>query len=161
FVALQYQLSDAFSVFAQGLVGRVESTGFSEHATSAMSFPWFHTIYRENPFIPHAVAAIMDENGLESFRLSKVGSYPGDLEVGAHEYSKTVFTTTSWSAGFDAVLPNGWDLRGSWQSGKSSKRGGEYPSQRVDREALARDAVRDPATGAIVCNVQLYNPTEA
>jgi hypothetical protein len=32
---------------------------------------------------------------------------------------------------------------------------------RVDLEALARDAVIDPATGDIVCNVQLYNPTEA
>jgi len=103
----------------------------------------------------------MDAEGLKSFTLSKVGSYPGDIEQSAGEYNRTTFTTTSFSAGFSADLANDWTLSGSYQKGETAKKGGKYPGLRVDREALARDAVRDPATGAIVCNVQLYNPTEA
>ena len=63
------------------------------------------------------------------------------------------------SLGVDVALPNDWDLRASWSSGESHKRTGVYDNLRADRLALAMDAVRDPRTGAIVCNVQLYNPT--
>ena len=161
FLGLQYGLTDSVNLIAQAMVGRTESKDHAEHESFNRAFPWFMTIYRENPFIPDSVARIMDENGVDSFRLSKDGSFLGDLEPSTLEYTKTVFTTESLRVGFEAVLANGWDLTGSWQTGESRKRGGEYPSTRVDREALARDAVRDPATGAIVCNVQLYNPTEA
>src|SRR5690606_1543040 len=49
--------------------------------------------------------------------------------------------------------------RASWQSGESDKDTGVFDEVRVDRVFLAMDAVRHPETGAIVCNVQLYNPT--
>lgn len=70
-----------------------------------------------------------------------------------------MFTTESYAAGFDYEFENGWALRGSYQTGESRKRGGEYPSLRVDREALSRDAVLN-ASGQLVCNVQRVNPTE-
>ena len=171
FAALQYQASENFSIYGQAMIGRTESTNLSRHASFAMQSPWFHTIYRTNPYlpgyisdteaVPGSVAAIMDAEGRSSFALNKVGSYEGQLAPSSGEYSRTVFTTESYTIGFNATLENGWDLSGSYQSGESRKRGGEYPSARVDREALSRDAVIDPATGAVVCNVQLYNPTEA
>jgi hypothetical protein len=102
----------------------------------------------------------MDAEGLTSFQMNKNGSYLGQLEIGAGEYSHTVFTLESYTAGFNFTLANGWDLSGSYQTGESRKRGGEYPASRVDREALSRDAAIDPATGAVVCYVQLFNPTE-
>lgn len=161
FFAAQFQASESLSFYAQGLIGRVESTNISEQANAPMSAPWSHTIYRSNPFIPPEVAAILDAENRTQFTMNKVGSYIGDLEASAGEYTRTTFTTESYSAGFSFDMPNDWILSGSYQAGESRKKGGEYPSLRVDREALARDAVRDPATGAIVCNVQLFNPTEA
>lgn len=161
FAALQFRVSDNLSVYGQALIGRTESFNTSQQSTFAMTAPWFETIYRENPYIPASVAAIMDAEGRTSFRLDKVGSYRGDLEAGAGEFTRQVFKTESYTVGFDFTLANGWDLRGSYQNGQSDKGGGEYHSLRVDREGLARDAVIDPATGNIVCNVQLYNPTPA
>jgi len=161
FAALQFQATDNLSVYVQGLVGRTESYATSMHSTFAMSPPWSETIYRENPYIPASVAAIMDAEGLSSFSLNKVGSYLGQLAPGAGEFDRSVFTTESYTAGFNATLANGWDLTGSYQTGESRKKGGQFYSLRVDREALSRDAVIDPATGAIVCNVQLVNPSEA
>jgi outer membrane receptor protein involved in Fe transport len=161
FSAVQFEVSENFSVFGQALIGRTESFNTSQQSTFAMTFPWFETIYRENPYIPASVAAIMDAEGRTSFRLDKVGSYRGDLEAGAGEYDNQVFKTESYSVGFDYTLTNGWDLTGSYQSGESRKLGGQYHSLRVDLEALARDAVVDPSTGDIVCNVQLFNPTPA
>lgn len=161
FFAAQFQATDNLSLYAQGLIGRVESTSIGEVGTMAQSPPWSHTIYRGNPFIPASVAAIMAAENRASFTLNKVGSYPGDLEAGAGEYTRTVFTTESYSAGFNFELPNDWALSGSYQAGESRKGGGEYPSLRIDREALARDAVIHPVTGAIVCNVQVVNPTVA
>jgi outer membrane receptor protein involved in Fe transport len=159
FAALQFEVSDNLSIYGQALIGRTETFNTSQQSTFAMTFPWFETIYRENPYIPDSVATIMDQEGRTSFRLDKVGSYRGDLEAGAGEFDRQVFKTESFTIGFDSTLGNGWDLSGSYQSGESRKGGGQYNSLRVDLEALARDAVIDPATGDIVCNVQLYNPT--
>jgi len=161
FFAAQFQATDALSFYAQGLIGRTESTNLSEQTGAPMSPPWSHTIYRSNPFLPANVAAVMDAENRTQFTLNKVGNYLGNLEPGALEYSRTVFTTESYSAGFSLDLANDWVVSGSYQAGESRKKGGEYPSLRVDREALARDAVRHPVTGAIVCNVQVFNPTVA
>lgn len=161
FFAAQFEASDSLRLYAQGLIGRVESTNLTEQTNAPMSAPWSHTIYRSNPFLPANVAAIMDAENRTQITMNKVGSYVGDLEAGALEYTRTTFTTESYTAGFNYDLPNDWVLSGSYQAGESRKKGGEYPSLRVDREALARDAVRDPVTGAILCNVQLYNPTPA
>lgn len=171
FAALQYQATENVSIYGQAMIGRTESTNLAEHASFAMQTPWNHTIYRSNPYlpgyisdtesVPGTVAGIMDAEGRTSFSLNKVGSYQGQRAPSSQEYDRTVFTTESYTIGFNATLGNGWDLSGSYQTGESRKRGGQYPSSRVDREGLARDAVIDPATGAIVCNVQLFNPTEA
>ena len=169
FAALQFQVNDNLSIYGQALIGRTESFNTSMHSTFAMMVPWFETIYRTNPYlpgyisdtesVPGTVAGIMDAEGRTSFSLNKVGNYLGDLEAGTGEFTRQVFTTESYAIGFNSTLPNGWDLSGSYQNGESRKAGGEFNSLRVDLEALARDAVIDPATGAIVCNVQLYNPT--
>lgn len=159
FFGAQFQATENLRLYAQGLIGRVESTNLSEQTGAPMSPPWSHTIYRSNPFLPASVTAIMDAENRTQITVNKVGNYVGDLEAGALEYTRTTFTTESYTAGFSFDLPNDWLLSGSYQAGESRKKGGEYPSLRVDREALARDAVRDPVTGAIVCNVQLYNPT--
>jgi len=161
FAAAQYDFNDSLTGFAQVMVGRSESNSVSTRGGASLQDGWFATIYRENAFLPANVGAAMDTAGITSFQLHKLGAFEGANEPGVGSDNRGVFGTYSWSAGFDAVLPNGWDMRGSWQSGESHKRTGIFDENRVDRMFLAMDAVRDPKTGAIVCNVQLYNPTNA
>jgi outer membrane receptor protein involved in Fe transport len=159
FAAIKYDFSDSFSAFAQVLAGRSESNYINTSRPASLMDGWYATVFRDNAFLPDNVAQAMDDAGIDSFQLHKYGAYPNSMEPGLGSEHKGVFGTYSWSVGFDAVLPNGWDLHGSWQTGKSHKRTGIYNEVRVDRIFLAMDAVRDPDTGAIVCNVQLYDPT--
>jgi outer membrane receptor protein involved in Fe transport len=161
FVGLQYEFSDSLSVFGQMLAGRSESNNADHRSGYSLQAPWTATVFRDNAYLPASVAAIMDANDMDSFQLNKLGSFLDTPEIGYDERDHNVFTTQSWSVGFDAQLPNGWDLSGNWQSGESERRTQVYDKIRVDRMLLAMDAVRDPATGAIVCNVTLHNPSEA
>ncbi len=161
FTAVKYDFTENFSGFAQILLGRSESNSISTRGGASLQDGWFATIYRENAFLPASVAAEMDKAGISSFQLHKLGAFEGVNEPGVNSDNRGVFGLYSWSVGFEAILPNDWSLRGSWQTGESHKRTGVFDEIRVDRMFLAMDAVRDPATGAIVCNVQLYNPTLA
>ncbi|MES2605119.1 MAG: TonB-dependent receptor [Pseudomonadota bacterium] len=165
FLGMKYELSDNFTVFGQALLGRVESLNVAEHTGYSMGNQgpsYYLTVYRENPYLPAALATAMDAATpkVTSFRIAKAGNYLGEYAPGSNEFTHTTFTTQSWQLGFESELPNGWGVKASWQSGETGKRADEFPSARVDREALARDAVRN-AAGAIVCNVQLANPTAA
>jgi outer membrane receptor protein involved in Fe transport len=166
FGAVKYDFTDRLAGFAQVMIGRSESSNdetMSGHAGTNLRLRdnLYVTVFRDNPFLPADVAAAMDRAKITSFQLHKNGAFPEDLVIGEGSLNKGVYTTYSWSTGIEAVLPNDWDLRASWQSGRSDKRAGVYDEIRVDRMFLAMDAVRDPKTGAIVCNVQLYNPTPA
>jgi outer membrane receptor protein involved in Fe transport len=158
FTGAKYDFSDSLSGFAQIMVGRAETNSPGRRSQYFLRDTWHATIFRDNAFLPASVAAAMDAAGIDSFQLHKAGAFKGDNNVDEGD-GKEVFTTYSWSVGFDAVLPNDWDLRASWQSGKSDNRAGLYGQIRIDRMFLGMDAVRDPNTGAIVCRVQLYNPT--
>jgi outer membrane receptor protein involved in Fe transport len=158
FTAIKYDFSDNFSAYGQILVGRSESNQIADRGNASLQDGWFATIFRDNAFLPQSVQAAMDAAKISSFQLHKLGSFVGSAEPGVGSESETAFTTTAWSVGFDYLFANDWNWHGSWQSGKSHKRAG-VDEIRVDRMFLAMDAVRDPKTGAIVCNVQLYNPT--
>ncbi len=160
FTAAKYDFSDSVSGFAQVMVGRAETNSPGRRSQYFLRDNFHATIYRDNAFLPPSVAAAMDTAGITSFQLHKAGAFKGDNNVDEGD-GKEAFTTYSWSTGIDAVLPNGWDLRASWQSGQSDNRAGLYGQIRIDRMFLGMDAVRDPKTGAIVCRVQLYNPTPA
>jgi len=160
FAGVKYDFSDSVSAFAQVMLGRSESNFVSLRGGSSLQDGWFATIFRDNAYLPQSVATAMDSAGISSVQLHKLGSFRDVLEPGIGSDNRGVFGTYSWSTGVDIVLPNGWDLRASWQSGESHKRTGIYDEIRVDRMFLSIDAVRD-TNGAIVCNVQRFNPTPA
>lgn len=160
FLGVQYQFSDSFTGFAQVIGGRSESNEepFGRSGYSLQDL-WYATVYRDNAFLPDSVAAIMDAEGLNSIRVHKLGSFLGTPEIGALEDDHNVMTMYSAQVGFDTILPNGWDLRASWQTGESRRLTQVYNKIRVDRMFLGMDAVRHPDTGAIVCRVQVFDPT--
>lgn len=168
FTALKYDFSDSFSVFAQMMAGRSESNQTAQRGSFEIADGHQLYIYRENAFLPKVVTDAMDAAnggaGIPSFQLWRNGGfveYRDTSAVGSVAGNRSVHGNVAWSVGFDAVLPNGWDMRASWQTGETHKRGTMVGNNRWDRVVLATDAVRHPVTGAIVCNVQLYNPTEA
>src|SRR5690606_27018372 len=120
---------------------------------------WAPTVFRENAYLPANVAAAMDAEGIDSFQLHSSGQFLESMRNTLDGQER--FTTASANVGVEVALPNGWDLRASWQTGESTNKSAAYGISRVDRFHLAADAVRDPVTGAIVCRVQLFNPTPA
>lgn len=160
FGGLQYELSDTVTFFGQALVARQETNGYDMRQNQArMDSIWAPTVFRENPFLPPEVAAAMAAQGINSFQLHSSGQFLGAMRNTLD--GKERFTTASGTVGVDVALPNDWDLRASWQSGTSTNKSMATGISRVDRFHMAADAVRDPATGAIVCRVQLFNPTPA
>jgi hypothetical protein len=64
--------------------------------------------------------------------------------------------------GFEAVLDgggpfDGWRVDGYYQNGDNNTHARQLDGIRLDRIHMAHDAVVDPATGAIVCNVTLVS----
>jgi len=165
FAGAEYEISDKMSVFGQAIVGRSESRNAQDRGGYEVSDGWHATIFRNNAFLPPSVAAAMDAAnngaGIPSFQLWRNGGFIEhlDKEIRGRDDESGIFGTWSWTVGMDYEFENGWNLRASYQDGESHKRTGVYGNLRADRLALAMDAVRHPTTGAIVCNVQLFNPT--
>lgn len=163
FIGLEYQVAERFSVFAQGMWGRTVNNDIQERGAAWLfSNTMAPTVYRENAYLPDSVRQIMVANNLTSFRLHKNGALLGSPDLGQGFGFEKRFTTTSVSAGFDWDLPfRDWTVRGVYQTGETERFNTFEGKWRMDRAFLAMDAVRDPATGAIVCRVQLSNPTPA
>jgi len=167
FGAIQYEVNDSLSLFGQFMVGRSEANQVVQRSGFEIADGHQMYIYRENAFLPKVVTDAMDAAnggaGIPSFQLWRNGGFVEYKDTAAVNYPahRNVHTSDAWSVGFNAVLPNGWDMKASWQTSESRKRITVVGNYRWDRVVLATDAVRHPQTGAIVCNVQLYNPTEA
>jgi iron complex outermembrane recepter protein len=163
FLAADYELNDSVTLRAQAVIGRSESNDVQErgHSGFGWSGGWGLTIYRENPFLPKTVTDIMDAEGLTQIGVDKRGVFAGDSEIGSLENVENTLSQESYTFGFMATLPNGWDLSAMYTIGSAGKLSESHNDVRVDRAFLGLDAVIDPATGGIVCNVQLFNPSVA
>ncbi|MDT8397519.1 MAG: TonB-dependent receptor [Pseudomonadales bacterium] len=164
FIGLQYDVSENFKVFGQALLGRTESNSFGRRGLPHLQTnTWFGTVFAENAFLPDNVRQAMIDEGLSSIRIDKLGQLRGPDNNNWFDDRDNKDVARSWSAsgGFDAVLPNGWDLRASFQHGDSKVTSAARKILRIDKFFLAMDAVVDPASGEIVCNIALQNPTPA
>jgi iron complex outermembrane receptor protein len=181
FLSLKYAVSDSIDVFFDLLGGHIESNGTQLVSGASMSGPWSATVFRENAYIPAAVRATMVTENRQSVLISKGGSYPGELDIYTTSESRNEFDTSLFRAGFEWTMSESWDMRVAVQTGETKKMTGVFDGLRVDRMALAADAVevysdrRDTnadglpdlvadaarGTGQIICNVQRYNPTPA
>lgn len=162
FTGAQYQFTDTFSVFGQFMLGRSDARSTANRGGFLLYSTWAPTIYRENPYLPESVRQIMTTNNIASFTLQKNGSFADKNEFGYDRENSKVLTFKSAAAGFDWDVPfRDWHLRGLYQKGESDRLNTFGQLWRVDRAFLAMDAVRDPATGNIICRVQQVNPTPA
>ncbi|MDY6982686.1 MAG: TonB-dependent receptor [Pseudomonadota bacterium] len=163
FAAVKYDISDSTNVFAQVMAGRTESNTYDRRGNPEMGQQYFGTVYRENPFLPPELAAEMDRLGLTSLRIDKIGQLRGPGYDNFYDGRNDSNISQMWSssAGFETEFENDWLLRGTYQYGESKLTSEAENMARIDHWYLSMDAVRDPATGAIVCNVQRVNPSMA
>lgn len=181
FFSLKYAVSDSMDVFFDALVGHVESNSQQFITGATLSGPWSPTVFRENAYLPASVRATMVTENRASFLLARGASYPGELDIYNTSESRNEFDSESFRVGFDWTMSDKWDMRVAVQTGETEKLTGVFDALRVDRLALAIDAVevyndrRDTnadglpdlvadaarGTGTIICNVQRYNPTLA
>ena len=181
FLSLKYDVSDSIDVFFDFLGGHIESNSVQSISGASMSGPWSPTVFRENAYLPAAVRTIMVAENRPSFTIGKGGSYRDELDVYNTSESRNEFDTSLFRAGFEWNMTDKWDMRVAVQTGQTEKLTAIFDGLRVDRMALAVDAVEvysdrrdtngdslpdlvadaDRGTGQIICNVQRYNPTPA
>ncbi|HET7131488.1 MAG TPA: TonB-dependent receptor, partial [Gammaproteobacteria bacterium] len=164
FLGLKYDINDRMNVHVQTLAGRSESDFFDQASNMAIVGPLYAwTIQRENPFIPARLAAEMDRVGMTSFQMTSTGIIdgPGLINIYDDRSDVSIGELKSSSVGFDWDITERWSLSADYQHGKSTVTTGIENVQRIDKFFLAMDAVRDPVTNNIVCNIALRNPSPA
>ena len=85
FFGVKYDISDTLNVFADVLVGHVESNGVQSVSAATMSGPWAFSVFRENAYLPASVRQTMVTENRPSFLIHKAGSFPGELDIYNHE----------------------------------------------------------------------------
>jgi len=158
FAYADYDVSDAVTLFAQYTRGRNRQKQNGAPPAALLNFVpvlTSATIYSGNAFLPAEVQQIMDDNGIESFNLGRIG----DVSDFGGQYYDDATTQNVGTIGFDIELPQdgflgGWTVSGFYQYGHSKRVWDQY-GFRVDRIHAALDAV-DDGNGNIVCNVSLY-----
>ncbi len=164
FVGLQFDVSERTQFFGHLLGGETQSNMLDLRGNPHLMGVWHATAFIENPFLPEPVRDAMAAQGFDSIRIDKLGQIrgPGLRNFNDRQDNINAYETWSLALGFDHALfeADNWQLRGQIQRGESDKRSAVLGEARVDRMFLAMDAVRDPGTGQIICNVQRYDPTD-
>lgn len=102
-------------------------------------------IKRDNPFLPKAVADIMDANGIASFPIGRANDDFGPTN--AENFS----TTTRFSAGLSGDLGGGWAWDAYYQFGRNVADSTIENLRIAQNYSYAIDAVLDPATNRAIC----------
>lgn len=147
----EFDVTDNLTLFAEGMVSTVRNR---YRQVPDFFIPGFNapTILITNPYIPDDLRATMIANGQAGFQL---GRYSFDTPPAT---ANTTNDTYNVQAGFKWKGPGGWLVDG--YAGHSQN----IQLTRVENDLIysrffaAADAVRDPSSGQIVCNVTLTNP---
>lgn len=149
FGRFDYEFSDSVSAYVQA--------SYSESQTDFLFAPFWTlglpgTILSGNAFLPANVQAALDAAGGASFNILRISDrdagYPG-TEVRSRVRNETV------TLGFDGRLFGAVDWNVAYTHSRSSQRvvNGNNPNSM--KFAAALDAVTDPSTGNVVCQVSL------
>ncbi|HEX7081541.1 MAG TPA: TonB-dependent receptor [Gammaproteobacteria bacterium] len=151
FARLTYDPSEELRLYFEGMWGSTETD-------SAGTLPlghsiWALTIFPGNAFLPDEINQAMIDENIPSFRLQR---YHTEADIAQDRFIMSN-DTLSFTVGFETELSGGWELQGYVQSGRNDNELIFSDFLRRDRLPMAVDAVRDPATGEIVCNVTLLS----
>ena len=157
FVYADYDLTNDLNVFAQFLRGEESTFRYNTPSGSLQGTPTAITIFSGNAFLPASVQAIMTANNIASFTLRRTGNltdFGAQMTLADHSTMNSFTTGFDW--GLNGGMLDGWKVDGYYQYGQNARNGYQV-GLRVDRIFAAVDAVKDPATGNIVCRTTLFN----
>jgi outer membrane receptor protein involved in Fe transport len=164
FIGLKYDLTDRLELTAQIAHGSSDSNMSGTHGNISIASPLYYwTIFRENPYLPAQLATEMDRLNMSSVQLSSSGLIdgPGLINILDNRIQYSTQAQTMYTLGFNFDIDGNWNLNGAWQRGRANIDAGEINVPLLDKFFMAMDAVRDPKTGQIVCNVAQRNPSKA
>lgn len=152
FAHISYDLTDHLELFLQGLYG-ANDAGYLSPPAGAQFGTWTATIYRDNAFLPSAIAQQMARLNQTSFKFGRAG----DLDYGGNKTIDQENILKSFTTVIKATLGD-WKLDAYYQYGRTISNIDMNGAIRLDRVYQAIDAVVDPATGKIVCHSTLMYP---
>ncbi len=164
FGGVKFDVNDKLTLTAQAAAGRSESNLYGQYANMAIAGALYsYKIYRENPYLPAELAAEMDRLKMPMVRMSTGGMIegPGLVNIYNNRGDRSIQQSAVYTAGFNFDIDGNWNLDGKYQYGESTVSTGILNVPRIDKFFMAMDSVRDPATGQIVCNIALRNPSAA
>jgi len=145
-----YDFSDNVRGYAQLMMSQAhnEMRVLSDNraATSA------YTIFRDNAYLPAAIAAQMDANNMTSFRLARLNADFGTIDL---EYKNRSY---DFSVGLDGKISDTLRWSVSFSRGETKLDGEVQNVANLSRVYNVADAVINPANGQIVCRTDLTSP---
>ena len=143
-----YDVSDHVQLFAQLSGGTSDTGGASQEARDRGSL----VIHRDNAFLPEAVHDLMIADNLQTITIGRVSDDTGKIRLDRRDdvYEAVAGATAHFGE---------WTADAYGQFGRNNYDLAFGPNNRRQAEFLqAVDAVKDPATGNIVCRSTLTNP---
>lgn len=149
FLFASYDFSDNITGFIRGSYS--ESKTESNTANDNRAGPGALWIFSGNPYLPAAIQAQMTATGTDSIRVSR---FMLDIPVGRLKFSNTAWTVAT---GLDGKFGDNWRWNLYYSHGEARLRMDQRSPENTKFYG-AIDAVRDPATGNIVCRTTLTSP---
>jgi outer membrane receptor protein involved in Fe transport len=150
---ITYDVTDNVEVYAQSSMYTNQN---SSHAYPNEFFGGL-TVQADNPFLPASVAAQAQALGLQTLLM---GTSNADMGTVTIDTQRRVLRNILGADGKFDVLGKTWKWDAYFQGGISKSVEAAENSLNLAKHTQAVDAVRNPATGAIVCRSTLTNPND-
>lgn len=147
---LTYDLSDKVTAFVR--LNAAQSLNHMRILSDNRSAATAYTIFRNNAYLPAAIAAQMDTAGITSFRLARFNRDFGTINLN--------YRNQTWDVqlGAEGDLGRGFSWKASYSHGETTQDARVENVADLAKSYAAADAVINPSNGQIVCNVTLTNP---
>ena len=146
---LSYEVTPNTTVFATFSYG-----SFKEHSQASYYAVTNNTllINRDNPYIPSALAAQMDANGITQLKMNRLN---GDFGIGG---PSNLNFFNQGELGAKGTVFGGWKWDASIIYGTSQFRYDNFGVDLINNYMASAYAVKDPTSGNIVCGPMATNP---
>lgn len=148
----EFDVTPSLTLFAQGNLAFARNHYNQVQQFNLGGFNGF-TIYSGNAFLNPAVQDILTATNIPAFAMGRMNFDFGD-PANATAKARTIDLKT----GFRFTGPNDLTIEGYYGHAKNRTRIRTDNNVVLERLYAAADAVRDPASGTIVCRVALTNP---
>ncbi|HEY4214294.1 MAG TPA: TonB-dependent receptor [Steroidobacteraceae bacterium] len=158
FTYLDSDLTERLNVYFQGIYATemVKTTNSGGLFSPTSGAPM--TVYANNAFLPASLAQLMATNNIASFTFGRIGD---SLDIANNGYVENDTKVRAGTLGFKEKVGGGffkdWSVEGNYQFGETNLDARQIGGIRLDRIFMALDAVQNPATGQIQCNVTVVS----